>query len=267
MRVVAAHRPDAIGIWSTVSIGLLSVPTAVLLYYGLIVYRSPMGYGSVVFTSIALTLFSSGLAAALVFLVFTPVSYQLARRRNDVLETAADLPASIPHPIVGISLLVLGSGITPLGRFLQSIGIDFFYTLQGLVVALVIVSAPIYIRSAQSLFSATRRDAELYAASLGASRVRILYSVIVPSSARDLLSASLTTMGRAMSEYGSIAILAYYVLQAPFRGVEPASVLVVQNFMEFGTGVAVTTASIMILFSIAIMVGVRIARPKSGTAP
>lgn len=236
------------------------MPTVLLLYYGLIVFRSQQGFSVTVLRSVELTLFASAVATVIVFILFTPLAFHLSRRGNDVLETAADIPASIPHPIVGISLLLLGSGLTPVGRFLQSIGINFFYSLQGMIAALVVVSAPVYIRSAQSLFSARSGMSELFASSLGAKRLRILFSIVIPSSVRELLSSSLTSMGRAMSEFGSIAILAYYVLQPPFSGVEPASVLVFEYYGSFGPAVAVSAASFMILFSIAIMVAVRVIR-------
>ncbi len=253
---------DAVGIWSLVSIILLSVPTVLLLFYGLVVFRSPQGFSMVVLKSIALTLFASAAAAVIVFILFTPLAYHMARIGNETLETAADIPASIPHPIVGISLLLLDSRTTPVGAFLQSLGINFFYSITGLVAALVIVSAPIYIRSAQSSFASRSGDIELFASSLGAGRGRILYSVVIPSAARDLLSASLTSMGRAMSEFGSVAIVAYYVLQPPFSGVSPASVLVYEYFGYYGLQVAVSAASFMIVFSIAIMLAVRIARRR-----
>ncbi len=256
---------DAISVWSFVSLALLSIPTLLLLYYGLAVYRNPLGFSTTVVQSIMLTLFASSAATIVVFILFTPAAFQLSRRRNDLLETAADLPASIPHPVIGISLFLIDSRITPFGAFLQSIGINFFYSIQGLVAALVIVSAPIYIRAAQSLFSSMGRDSELFAASLGASRMRILFSVVIPSSARELLSASLTSMGRAMSEFGSIAVIAYYVLQPPFSGVEPASVLVFEYFGTYGPAVAVSAASFMIMFSLLIMVAVRLIRRREKT--
>lgn len=268
MRVtrLRTFKPDVITIWSYASLAALSVPMLLLLSYGLLVYRSPLGFSFTVLQSIALTLFASAVAAAIVFLLFTPAAYHLSRRSNDALETVADLPVSIPHPIVGISLLLLDSRTTPVGSFLQSIGVNFFYSVQGLIAALVVVSAPIYIRAAQSLFASRSQDSELFAASLGASRLRILYSVIVPSSARDLLSASLTSMGRAMSEFGSIAIISYFVLQPPFSGVRPASVLVYEYFGYYGMAVAVSASSFMVLFSIVLMVAVRLAR-RRGRSP
>jgi molybdate/tungstate transport system permease protein len=254
----SGSRLDLIGIWSAASVLFLAVPIAILVWYGIVVFRSSVGFGSTVFYSIELTVISSAVSSLVVFLLFTPAAYDLARRSNPGLETLSDLPASIPHPIVGISLLLLDSNITPAGRFLQSVGINFFDTFQGLVIALMFVSAPIYIRAAQSLFSSAGYQQELFASSLGASRTRTLFTVLVPSHGRELLSITLTSMSRAMSEFGSIAIIAYYINQVPFRGIEPAPVLIYEYYGYYGPQVAITAASLMILFSVSILVIIRI---------
>lgn len=251
-------RGDALGIFSLVSVVLLAIPVAVILAYGLVIFRSAAGFSRTVFLSISLTLLSSAVAAIVIFLLFTPLAYTLARSRNTVGEAVSDIPASIPHPIVGIALLLLDSPITPSGRFLNSIGINFFDTFQGLVAALVIVSAPVYIRAAQSIFSSRSMGPEILASTLGASRLRTLYSIVVAGSARNVVSASLTAMSRGMSEFGSIAIVSYYVLQYPFNGTEPASVLIYRYYGYYGPQVAVTASALMILVSLAIIVAVKI---------
>lgn len=251
------QRRDGLSIISAASVVLLAIPVIIILVYGFFVFRSEEGFSHTVFLSIALTLVSSATAAAIVFLIFTPLSYELARGRNSLYETISDIPAAIPHPIVGIALLILDSPVTPTGRFLNSVGINFFDSFQGLVAALVIVSAPVYIRAAQSLFSSRKIEPEILALSLGASRLKVLYSIVIADSLRGVLSASLTAMSRAMSEYGSIAIVAYYVSQYPFSGVEPASVLIFQYYGYYGPGVAVTASALMIIFSIVIIVALR----------
>ncbi len=252
---------DAIGVWTFVSIAILSIPTVLILYYGLAVYRSPAGFGTAVIVSMLLTLLAAGTSTIAVFILFTPAAFHLSRQKNDILETATDIPVSIPHPIIGIALLLLSTKLTPFGRFLNELGINLFYTIQGMIAALIIVSAPIYIRSAQSLFSARSRDSELFAYSMGASRFRYLFSILIPSSSRELLSASLTSMARAISEFGSIAVIAYIVTSPPiFSGTMYMSVLIYQYYNYYGPQVAVTAAAFMIVISIAIPVAVRLLR-------
>ncbi|MHB8565582.1 MAG: ABC transporter permease subunit [Nitrososphaerales archaeon] len=242
------------------TLALLIVPVLLLLYEGFGPLRTPVGYSYAVFRSIELSLLSSALAALISIAVFTPLAYYLARNQNKLGETLADIPAIVPHPIIGVALLVLASPLTPFGQFLLSIGINLFNTILGLVLALTIVSAPIYIKSIQPYFQSMNVAHENYALGLGASKLKTYVSVVLPNSGRGIATASLISMSRAMSEFGSIAIIAYYVLQAPFFGVNPASVLIFQYYSFYGLGAAVTASAVMILVSFVIMIGLRFVR-------
>ncbi|MGI0079410.1 MAG: ABC transporter permease subunit [Nitrososphaerales archaeon] len=246
---------------SFVSLGLLVVPIALLLYEGFGPLLSPGGYSSAVFQSIELTLLSSAIAALACAILFTPLAYYFARNKNPIGETFSDIPASIPHPIIGIALLILASPFTPFGRFLMSIGIYLFDTFLGLVVALALVSAPFYIRAIQPYFESMNVAHENFALGLGASRLRTFASVVLPNSGRGILSATLISMSRAMAEFGSIAIIAFYILQpGPFYGVSPASVFIFNAYTSTGLGVAITASALMIVLSIAVMVPIRFIR-------
>lgn len=245
---------------SAVSLALLVIPVFLLLYEGFGPLREPVGYSLNVFRSIELTLISSAIAAVASVVLFTPLSYYFARNKNSIGETLSDIPASIPHPIIGVAILVLVSPLTPFGKFLISIGINFFDSVLGLIVALTIVSAPIYIKSMQPYFQSMNIAHENYALGLGASRFRTFMSVVIPNAGRGILSASLISMSRAMSEFGSISIVAYYVLQQPFYGISPAPVLIYQYYTYYGLGAAVTASAVMILVSIAMMIVLRVVK-------
>ncbi|MDG6996083.1 MAG: ABC transporter permease subunit [Nitrososphaerota archaeon] len=242
---------------SFTSLALLVIPVAVLLYEGFGPLSSSEGYSVEVFRSIALTLISSGIAALVCAVLFTPLSYYFARNRTKVAQTLADIPATIPHPIVGVALLVLSSPLTPFGRFLISIGLNLFNTVLGLVVALVVVSAPIYIKAMQPFFESMNQSNENFAYGLGASKLRAFSLVVIPNSGRGILSASLIAMSRAMSEFGSIAILAYYVLQQPFYGVSSVSVLIFNLYTYSGLAAAVTASAVTILVSFVLLFALR----------
>lgn len=251
-------KNDSITVISIVSAVLLLIPVIVLLWYGLGVYHKFSVLGSTLEKAIELTLVASAMSAGITFIVFTPLSYELARRKHRILDMISDIPASIPHPVVGIAILILGSPVTPVGSFLNSIGINFFDSILGMTIALSFVSAPIYIRAAQSLFRAAPVDQEIYAKTLGISRLRILYSILLPGEAGGFLSASLTSMSRAMSEFGSIAIVSYYIVGGYFNGVRPSSVLIYEYYGYAGPGVAVTAAAILIAVSMIILVAIKL---------
>ncbi|MGI0092264.1 MAG: ABC transporter permease subunit [Nitrososphaerales archaeon] len=246
---------------------LLIIPVLVLLYEGFGPMSTSVGYSYGVFRSIGLTLIASIVAVFISITLYTPLAYYFARNtktENSVMQTLADIPASIPHPIVGIALLLFASTATPLGKFLLSIDFDLFYTLLGYIAALVIVSAPIYIKAMQPYFESMNRSHENFASGLGASKFRTFLSVVMPNSGRGVLSASLISMSRAMSEYGSISIIAYEILKPPqFYGLHPISVLIV-NFYEAGDlSAAITTSAVMIVISLAIMIPLRFVQHQS----
>jgi molybdate/tungstate transport system permease protein len=242
---------------SFISLVLLSVPVVVLVYEGFGPLRNPAGYSYGVFHSIELSLISSAVASIVCVAIFTPLAYYFARNDNKLGETLADIPAGIPHPIIGVALLVLFSPLTPFGQFMQSIGINVFDTFLGLVLALTIISAPIYIKSVQPFFQSMNMAHENFALGLGASKFRTFMSVVLPNSGRGILTASLISMSRAMSEFGSIAIVAYYVLQSPFYGTSPASIQIFNLYTYSGLPAAATASAVMILVSIALMVALR----------
>ena len=237
------------------SVLLLVVPIAVLLYYGLGPLRTPAGYSASIFRSIELSLVSSAAAGLVDVALFTPLAFYLARGSDALAESLVDIPVGVPHPIIGVALLILDSPATPTGRFLLSLGINFFDTFLGLVTALVIMSAPIYVKAMQPYFESRDPAPEEFARGLGASRLRTLFSVVLPDSTAGVASASLVAMSRAMGEFGSIAIIAFYVTQFPFYGVSPASVSIFQLFsgaVPGGLDAAVTASAAMVLVAIPI---------------
>jgi molybdate/tungstate transport system permease protein len=240
---------------------LLIVPVLVLLYEGFGPMRTPVGYSLGVFQSIGLTLLACLTAVVAIAVLYTPLAYFFARTHNAEsrgLQTLSDIPASIPHPIVGIALLLLASPITPLGKFLLSIGFDLFQTFLGLIVALVIVSAPIYIKAMQPFFESMNQSPENYALGIGASRFRTFISVVLPRSGRGIFSASLISASRALSEYGSISIIAYIIIQPrQFYGLSPIQILIVTFYESGDIAAAVTCAAVTIVVAIAVVLPLR----------
>ncbi|EZQ06928.1 sulfate ABC transporter permease [Candidatus Acidianus copahuensis] len=242
---------------------VLVVPVFLLIYMGFFVFRSPQAFSTQFMSAVELSLVSSATAAIVDFALFTPLAYYISRFNDFFTDSLVDIPASIPHPVVGIALVFLDSPYTPIGKFLLSLGINFFDSYTGLVAALVIVSAPIFIRSMKNFFDSMPRIYEEYARSLGGGTGRIFLRVVLRNSFRGIISSSLISMSRAMSEFGSIAIIAYYVLSGPFAGVSPASILIYEWYGYYGTDVAVTASAIMIVIGIIVLTTIRILQYKT----
>ncbi|MEM4047543.1 MAG: ABC transporter permease [Metallosphaera sp.] len=251
-------RIDKLKVYSFFSIVLLIVPIVYLLFYGYgpFFVRSE-AFSSSLLSSIALTFFSSTVSILIIILIFTPLAFYLARHSNPLIETLVDVPASIPHPLVGIALVFIDSPTNPLGRLLYYHGINFYYTYLGMILALVIVSSPIYIRSMQNFFESIPTSYERYARGLGASEGTVFLYVMLPESIRGIVSSGLTSISRAISEFGSIVIVAPYVTGWIFNGDYNASVYIYNEYQTYFNA-SITSSATLLLFSIVLIVVIRV---------
>lgn len=237
---------------------LLVIPIFYLLFYGYgPFFVASSAFSSSLLSAIALTFFSSAVSIIIIVFLFTPLAYYLARHKNPIIETLVDVPASIPHPLVGIALVFIDSPTNPLGYFLYYHGITFYYSYLGLILALIIVSSPIYIRSMQNFFESLPRSYEIYAMSLGASELRVFFFVVLPQAVKGIISAGLTSIARAISEFGSVVIIAPYVNGWIFNGDYVASVYIYNEFLTYFNA-SVSAAASLLLFSIILIIVIRV---------
>ncbi|MDP7981716.1 MAG: ABC transporter permease subunit [Conexivisphaerales archaeon] len=231
---------------------VVAVPIAVLFYSA-----GPVGIASSFedpqfISSLGLTMLGASIAAALNAALGTPAAYALARgliRGEGALYDLLLSPVSIPHTVVGIMLLIMFSPASPLHYLLGSLNpLD---TLWGMILAMFYVSAPIYVMSMREHFERSDLEMERFLGSLGMSPSSIFYSVILRGSLGSIARISLLSMGRAISEFGSIVILAYSVSMAPlFYYVKPATVLIWYKYDVYGLSAAVGYASALLVVTL-----------------
>ncbi|MEM1610686.1 MAG: ABC transporter permease [Sulfolobales archaeon] len=249
------------------TLAIISIVAFPILYLG---YEGSLGsfsnpsrsFGQEVLSSIALTIVASVIATSIALVIGAPVAYYLARYRFrgvDLVEALIDLPTSVPHPLVGIAILVLMGPLGPLSPLLRVFGVEnISYTLLALILALLIVSTPIMVKSLASGFKSMDPQPEIAALTLGISRVKIFLLIVLPMSLRSILNSFAITLARSISEFGSIAIVAYYILTPPFQGVKPAPVLIWDLFESKGLAAALPASATLFLLSLAVLLLIRI---------
>lgn len=256
---VIFQRFNLIKIFSFLFVFILIIPLFYILFYGYgPYYVKSIAFNKSVIASIEVSIFSASMAVIIIIILFSPVAYYLARHKNPFLETLVDIPASIPHPLIGIALVFMDSPLTPFGSFLLSHGINFYYTYQGIVYALMIISAPIYIRSMQNYYEGIPRSYEEFAKSLGASETIIFFRILLPMSIKGIISAGLTSIARSISEFGSIFIVAPYVTGWIFNGYSVASVYIYDLYESYFNA-SITAAATLLVFSFILIIGARVA--------
>lgn len=156
-----------------------------------------------VFLSLKVSLWATALSLPLAVLV----GLSLARwtfRGKQILNGLVFLPLILP-PVVTGYLLLLGFGRTgPIGVFLeQTFGLVLAFRWTGAVLAAAIMGFPLMVRAIRLGFEAVDPKLEEAAATLGASRLQVFYSVTLPLILPAIITGSVLGFAKAMGEFGA----------------------------------------------------------------
>lgn len=188
-----------------------------------------------------------------------PLAYLLERREfrgKQLVQAALSLPLVIPHPVAGIALLLIFARHRLLGSIIEGeFGIEIVSAWPGVVAAMVFVSAPLVVRAAQEGFRGVDLRLEHVAQSLGASPFGAFWHVALPLARPAILSGGIAAFARSISEFGSIAIIAYFPRTAP--------VLIWDRFTAYGlNGALPATAFLLAVMLVLFWLGTLIDRRR-----
>jgi len=193
--------------------------------------------------------FAAAAMATLSALIFgTPLAYVLARRNfvfKNLLESLMNVPLAIPHSVAGILVLLAYHSRSSIGEILSKIGIVIEDSFWGIVVAMLFVSAPIFINSARSGFSMVDETFEHVARTLGAGHFKAFFTITLPLAFRSILSGAIVTWARAVSEVGALLIVAPYP--------KSIALLVIERFEAFGLSAAIPITALLVLIGIIVV--------------
>jgi molybdate transport system permease protein len=219
-RRAAGHRP---GTWSDRLIGGSAAGLAALmaLFFFVplvaLVWRAATLEGRLeiaelsILSALSLSLGTTAAAVVMIVLFGTPLAYFLARGRfpfKRLLTSLVELPIVMPPVVAGLALLAAFGRRGLVGMPLAGLGITITFTSAAVVLAQIFVSAPFYIRAAQSRFETLPREYEDAAAVDGASRWATFWHVMLPQSARSLLTGLILSWARALGEFGATILFA-----------------------------------------------------------
>lgn len=191
-------------------------------------------------TAIMLSLRVSLVATLAALPVAICVAYILARKSfpgRQLLNGLVHLPLVLPPVVTGYLLLVVFGQQGPIGSVLYEVfGITLAFRWTGAALAAAIMAFPLMVRAIRLGFEAVDTGLEDAAATLGASRPRILRTVTLPLVMPGILAGAVLGFAKALGEFGAtitfvaaipgqtqtIPTAIYGLLQVP--GSEPAVV-------------------------------------------
>jgi len=206
--------------------------------------------------ALALSLQTSLTALVLIVLIGTPAAWLLATRRfrgRAGLITLIELPLVVPPAVAGVGLLAALGPAGLVGGGLEDAGLRLALETAGVVVALVFVASPFYIRQAIAGFEAV--DPVLLEASrtLGASEAGTFLRVGVPVARGALVSGAALAWGRALGEFGATLIFA-----GSFRGVTQTAPLAIYERFATDFPAALALSAVLVIAAAALLLGVKV---------
>ena len=153
--------------------------------------------------AIRLTVLSALAVAAINAVMGTLIAWVLVRdnfRGKRLVDAVIDIPFALPTIVAGLVLLTL------YGQH-SAVGLDWYATRRGVLVALLFVTLPFVVRTVAPVLLALDREAEEAAASLGAEPFTTFRRIVLPAIAPAIAAGAALAFGRAMGEYGSVLLI------------------------------------------------------------
>ena len=136
----------------------------------------------------------------------------LARRTfpgKALVETLVALPLVLPPVATGLLLLKFLGRRGPAGRAARALfDVDIVFTWRAVVVAMMVMSLPLLVRTARVAFEGVNPRLEGVARTLGAGEARVLATVTIPLAARGIAAGLLLAFARALGEFGATILVA-----------------------------------------------------------
>lgn len=135
------------------------------------------------------------------------LSWLLARRRFPgrlLVEALVYLPLVVPPVVTGWLLLILCGANGPIGRWLADwFGITLLFRWTGAALAAAIMAMPLMVRAMRLSIEAIDRRLEDAARTLGASPLRLFWTISLPLALPGVLAGTMLGFARSIGEFGA----------------------------------------------------------------
>ncbi len=160
---------------------------------------------------VILSLKVASIALIVVACLAVPLSRLLARREfsgKDIVEALITLPLVLPPSVVGYGLLMVIGKNGILGKSLANMGITLIFTWFAAILASTVVAFPLMYQSAKAAFESVDINYEKVARTLGASEMKIFFSITLPLARPGIIAGLVLSFARALGEFGATLMVA-----------------------------------------------------------
>jgi len=223
------------------------------------------GLGSdVVLDALWVSVRTSLIANAIILAVGTPAAYLLATRGfpgRRLVITLVELPLVLPPAVAGIGLLATFGRSGLLGGELAALGVRIPFTQLAVVLAVIFVASPFYLRQAVAAFESVDPELLDAARTLGAGPGRTFRRVALPLASGGLAAGSALAFARGIGEFGATIIFA-----GNFEGVTQTLPLAIYSQLDRDFDAALAIGGLLVVFSAGVLLSVKLLPPWTKTA-
>jgi molybdate transport system permease protein len=196
------------------------------------------------------------IAGAIVLLVGTPAAYLVATRRfrgRSLVVTLIELPLVLPPAVAGIGLLAAFGRLGLLGTQLEALGITIAFTRAAVVLAVLLVASPFYLRQAIAAFEAVDETLLDASRTLGAGPARTFVRVALPLAAGGLSAGAALAFARGVGEFGATIMFA-----GSLQGVTQTLPLAIYEQLDVQFDVALAMGALLVVVSAATLLAAKL---------
>lgn len=135
------------------------------------------------------------------------VAWLLAKKAfigKSLLDGLVHMPLILPPVVPGFLLLILLGSQGLIGKWLhETFGITIAFTWMGAVIASAVMAFPLMVRSTRQAISQVDSKLEIAAQSLGASPIKVFFSVTLPLAIPGMITGLILAFSRSLGEFGA----------------------------------------------------------------
>lgn len=158
-----------------------------------------------------ISLKTAGLATVATFFLGIAAAHWMLGYRGrwrSLIEGIFVSPLILPPTVVGFLLLLLFGRNGPLGQFMAQFDFSIVFTWYAAVITATVVAFPLMYKTALGAFEQVDSSLLQVAQTLGASKWRMFWRVLLPLSVPGILAGTTLAFARALGEFGATLMLA-----------------------------------------------------------
>ena len=205
--------------------------------------------------ALVVTVKTNLVSQAIILLVGTPAAYLVATRRfpgRRFVITLIELPLVLPPAVAGIGLLAAFGRFGLLGGTLEAFGLSIGFTQAAVVLAVIYVASPFYIRQAITSFESVDQDLVAASRTLGAGPARTFRRIALPLAAGGLGAGAALAFARGIGEFGATIFFA-----GSLQGVTQTLPLAIYAQFDIDFDVALAIGALLVIISGVVLLTVK----------